>query len=143
MKRYAHISKGTANIIEVSSQEDLDALKKEGLEIVDIESEDPQPKNGWLYDGLNFSEPLNQEVKKKTVYTIDAFLDRISRNKGKFRQIKNLEATNDDIFTFMEFLRMVNKIDLNNLSDWFKDGMAAFVAEGIFTQEEVDGLMEL
>jgi hypothetical protein len=63
--------------------------------------------------------------------------------KGKIRAIQAAAETNDNINVWIFNLPMIDTIDLNNLPEWFTDGITAMVTEGILTAGQAQNFLEL
>lgn len=86
--------------------------------------------------------PLVEYVEPalKTVYTRDQFIAIIP--KVMVRQIQAAAGTNDDINVWVFNLPMVESIDLNDLPNWFVEGLQGMVTEAIFSQAVMDAFLE-
>ena len=80
-------------------------------------------------------------VPQKSVYTIAEFIGKIT--SAKLREIQAALPTNDDLNYWYVNAQLLVNVDLNDLPDWFMDGMQALVDEGIYTQAQIEAFLEI
>jgi len=98
-----------------------------------------KPGTGWGYDGDVFTTPP-PPAKLKSIYKKEQFIAMLP--KSKIRAIQTAMGTNDDINVWVFNLPFLDKIDLNNLPNWFTEGVAGMVTESIITQGQADAFLE-
>jgi len=87
------------------------------------------------------TETGTPDPPQKSIYSIDEFIALIP--KAKIREIQAAAETNDDINMWVFNLPMLKKVDLNNLPQWFLEGIATMVTAEIFTQNQANNFLEL
>jgi len=89
------------------------------------------------YGTMQLTEYAEPELK--SIYTISEFIEKIPPNK-----LKTIRASaNDTIDQWVFLVPTERTIDLNNTKDWFLAGLAVMVADGIFTQNQVNNFLEI
>jgi len=92
-------------------------------------------------DGNLIETIMTEDVIIKSIYTRTEFFSKI--DNSKIREIETIKETNDIINNWIFNLQYIDKIDLNNLEEWFIDGMNELVTEGILTEVEKNELLEI
>lgn len=95
---------------------------------------------GKIYNDPNFeSDPSDPS---KTIYPMDQFIAKL---KPFVRAIKSAADTSDVLATWVFAVPTMATVNLNNLPEWFTDGIDAMVAEPSIpiTQQQADSFLEV
>lgn len=107
MSRYVKIENGIVHPLEIT-EEVVKKFRELGMTIIDVEGIIPQPHEGWLYDGTNFTEP--GPILNSPVISLLDFWERFTSTE----QEDLVDARNKKFKGFLYRLQLLSSVDLTD-----------------------------